>query len=188
MATHSSVLAWRIPGTGEPGGLPLMGSHRVGHDWGDLAAAVSNNETKQSLHAIVKTFLTRSIRQPTTMAWGHGHSGLRPNPEIQEFPVLFIQELHYHWTSISKGFWEVKTDFHPNIQIPHIKRSRNNSDVFSRPTGLAQSSFRGPRLDLTLLTWCSAVVVSLGSASWARFKHLTIFLSSAVKRSLCKLF
>ena len=36
MATHSSVLAWRIPGTGEPGGLPSMGSHRVGHDWSDL--------------------------------------------------------------------------------------------------------------------------------------------------------
>ena len=39
MATHSSVLAWRIPGTGEPGGLPSLGSHRVGRDWSDLAAA-----------------------------------------------------------------------------------------------------------------------------------------------------
>ena len=39
MATHSSVLAWRMSGTGEPGGLPSMGSHRVGHDWSDLAAA-----------------------------------------------------------------------------------------------------------------------------------------------------
>ena len=39
MATHSSVLAWRIPGTGEPGGLTSMGSHRVGHDWSDLAEA-----------------------------------------------------------------------------------------------------------------------------------------------------
>ena len=39
MATHSSVLAWRIPGTGEPGGLPSMGSHRVGHNRSDLAAA-----------------------------------------------------------------------------------------------------------------------------------------------------
>ena len=39
IATHSSVLAWRIPGTGEPGGLPSMGSNRVGHDWSDLAAA-----------------------------------------------------------------------------------------------------------------------------------------------------
>ena len=38
MATHSSVLAWRIPGTGEPGGQPSMGSHRVKHDWSDLAA------------------------------------------------------------------------------------------------------------------------------------------------------
>jgi len=41
MATHSSVLAWRIPGTGKPGGLPSMGSHRVGHDWSDLAAAAA---------------------------------------------------------------------------------------------------------------------------------------------------
>ena len=41
MATHSSVLAWRIPGTGAPGGLPSMGSHRVGHDWSDLAAAAA---------------------------------------------------------------------------------------------------------------------------------------------------
>ena len=41
MATHSSVLAWRIPGTGEPGGLPSMGSHRVGHDWCNLAAAAA---------------------------------------------------------------------------------------------------------------------------------------------------
>ena len=41
MATHSSVLAWRIPGMAEPGGLPSMGSHRVGHDLSDLAAATN---------------------------------------------------------------------------------------------------------------------------------------------------
>ena len=39
MATHSSILAWRVPGTEEPGGLPSMGLYRVGHDWSDLAAA-----------------------------------------------------------------------------------------------------------------------------------------------------
>ena len=39
MATHSSVLAWRIPGTGDPGGLPSLRWHRVGHDWSYLAAA-----------------------------------------------------------------------------------------------------------------------------------------------------
>ena len=48
MATHSSVLAWRIPGTGEPGGLPSMGSHRVGHDSSDLAAAAAVG--KASVH------------------------------------------------------------------------------------------------------------------------------------------
>ena len=41
MATHSSVLAWRILGTREPGGLPSLGSHRVGHDWSNLAAAAA---------------------------------------------------------------------------------------------------------------------------------------------------
>ena len=41
MTTHSSVLAWRIPGTGDPGGLPSMGSHRVGQDSSDLAAAAA---------------------------------------------------------------------------------------------------------------------------------------------------
>ena len=41
MATHSSILAWRIPGTVEPGGLPSMASHRVGHNWSDLAAAAA---------------------------------------------------------------------------------------------------------------------------------------------------
>ena len=41
MATHSGVLAWRIPGTGEPGGLPSMGSHRVGHDRSNLAAGAA---------------------------------------------------------------------------------------------------------------------------------------------------
>jgi len=41
IATHSSILAWRIPETGETGGLLSMGSHRVGHDWSDLAAAAA---------------------------------------------------------------------------------------------------------------------------------------------------
>jgi len=45
MAAHSSVLAWKILGTAEPGGLPSMGSHRVGHDWSDLAA----DKTQSSL-------------------------------------------------------------------------------------------------------------------------------------------
>ena len=46
MATHSSVLVWRIPGIGVSGGLPSMGLHRVGHDWSDLAAAAAATNIK----------------------------------------------------------------------------------------------------------------------------------------------
>ena len=49
MATYSSVLSWRIPGTGEPGGLPSMGSHRVRHNWSDLAAAAAADTSFKEL-------------------------------------------------------------------------------------------------------------------------------------------
>ena len=54
MATHSSVLAWRIPGTGKPGGLPSMGSHRVGHKWSDLAAAAAAGFVESSITLFYK--------------------------------------------------------------------------------------------------------------------------------------
>ena len=64
MATHSSALAWRIPGTAEPGGLRSMGSHRVGHDCSDLAAA-AGMQTSVTSHvtciAIPKSFYFKCI-------------------------------------------------------------------------------------------------------------------------------
>jgi len=60
MATHSSVLAWRIPGTGEPGGLPSMGSHRVGHDWSDLAAVAAALLSDIILSCFPSFFLSQS--------------------------------------------------------------------------------------------------------------------------------
>ena len=57
MATHSSILAWRVPGTGELGGLPSMGSHRVGHNWSDLAAAAANTD----IRIIEFFYMNRSI-------------------------------------------------------------------------------------------------------------------------------
>ena len=61
MATHSSVLAWRIPGTGEPGGLQSMGSHRVGHDWSNLAAAAAAITKYHSLTGLNnRNFLSHS--------------------------------------------------------------------------------------------------------------------------------
>ena len=53
MATHSSVLAWRIPGTGKPSGLPSMGLHRVGHDGSDLAAAAATSFLNVALLSVL---------------------------------------------------------------------------------------------------------------------------------------
>ena len=65
MAAHFSVLAWRIPGTGEPGGLLSMGSHRVGHDWSDWAAAAATirwsvcfSLVNQRISSLVSWFLS----------------------------------------------------------------------------------------------------------------------------------
>ena len=66
MATHSSVLAWRNPGTGEPGGLPSMGSHRVGRNWSDLAAAAATythnfNLTILDSYLMLDTFVSFTL-------------------------------------------------------------------------------------------------------------------------------
>ena len=58
MATHSSVLAWRIPGTGEPDGLPSVGSHRVGHDGSDLAAAAAAAAATSTIQYNLRRFIT----------------------------------------------------------------------------------------------------------------------------------
>ena len=64
MATHSSVLAWRIPGMGEPGGLPSMGSHRVGHDLRDLAAAAAYTQHihRHTCASIFSVFTNTSVQ------------------------------------------------------------------------------------------------------------------------------
>ena len=74
MATHSSVLAWRIPGTGEPGGLLSMGSHRVGHNWSDLAAAAAPfylfiDFWKRFCRISVKLFLNLWLNSQIIWAW-----------------------------------------------------------------------------------------------------------------------
>ena len=61
LATHSSVLAWRIPGTAEPDGLPSMRSHRVGHDWSDLAAVAAH--TSKVMLKILQARLQQYVNQ-----------------------------------------------------------------------------------------------------------------------------
>ena len=67
MASHSSVLAWRIPGTGEPGRLLSLGSHRVGHDWSDLAA-VGDPNVQPGL--VRSSFCAASLNLGTIGIWG----------------------------------------------------------------------------------------------------------------------
>ena len=61
MATHSSVLAWRIPGMGEPGGLLSVGSHRVRHNWSDLAAAAAALHSSSGLCADILALALLSV-------------------------------------------------------------------------------------------------------------------------------
>ena len=69
MATHSSVLAWRIPWKGEPDGLPSVGSHRVGLDWGDLAAAAAADSIlkKRGITLSTKVRLVKAMFFPVVM-------------------------------------------------------------------------------------------------------------------------
>ena len=64
IATHSRILAWRIPGMGEPGGLPSMGSHRVRHDWSDIAAAAASVILSISLFPVLNNRLWSEISPP----------------------------------------------------------------------------------------------------------------------------
>ena len=85
MATHSSVLAWRIPGTGEPGGLPSMGSHRVGHDWSDLAAAAVSN-----FIALLTALHINISSDSSNLIWWRKHFMLSCWPYFSEltFPIF----------------------------------------------------------------------------------------------------
>ena len=69
MATHSGVLAWRIPGTGEPGGLPSMGLHRIGHDWSDLAAALNLTLFFKSMWQLAFNCLTLTYACPLDFSY-----------------------------------------------------------------------------------------------------------------------
>ena len=82
MATHSSILAWRILWTEEPGGLPSMGSHRVGHDWSDLAC----------MHGLEKEIATHS----SILAWRI--------PGMEEpggLPSMVSHRVRHDWSNLA---------------------------------------------------------------------------------------
>ena len=94
MTTHSSVLAWRIPGTQEPGGLPSMGSHRVGHDWSDLAAAadkrVNSLLSEKLILEIWLCFTIGTYIKETTFLFNVSQSSVN----IITLKWIFFRKLH----------------------------------------------------------------------------------------------
>ena len=111
MTTHSRVLAWRIPGMGEPGGLHSMGSHRVRHEWSDLAAAAIKRARSHSAPCMLLLLLNRFSRvwlcaapwtaahqAPPSMGFSRQEywSGL-PLPSLT--PCMMV--VYLHWENIN---------------------------------------------------------------------------------------
>ena len=83
MATQSSVLAWKIPGTGEPGGLPSMGLHRVRHDWSELAAAAAEwQKDKQKCLNIIKYPYSVIIMVVLLLLWDYYNTMYKINESL----------------------------------------------------------------------------------------------------------
>ena len=93
MEPHSSALAWRVPGTGKPGGLPSVESHRVGHDWSDLAAAA----------AVIITGELRSRSLVSHQNYSHfkPEKGLKYHPLTASFLKLRLLKLNLLFSSLS---------------------------------------------------------------------------------------
>ena len=107
MATHSSILAWRIPGIEEPSELPSMGSHRVGHDWSDLAAAAAAAAVKEWGDSVVDSIpMWLSDKESACQCRRHRRHGFYPWVE----KVPWVGNVNPLWYSclenpMDRGAW-----------------------------------------------------------------------------------
>ena len=109
MATHSSVLAWRISGTGEPGGLLSVGSHRVRHDWSNLAAAAA--AAKQPYYHIPLTFKFTFSSFPD---WLYNHYLSSPKYQKCLWYHLFFSQ---HYEIIHQILWSLHPIYLSNSHL-----------------------------------------------------------------------
>ena len=96
MATHSSILAWRIPWTEEPGGLLSMGLHEVGHDWSDLAAAAAALMSL-ALNGFDNTWADIATRK---LIWQSTTTSIYPNDYL-----FFFISMSGKWLSAALTSW-----------------------------------------------------------------------------------
>ena len=121
MATHSSVLAWRIPGMGVPGGLRSIGSHRVGHNWSDLAAAAAaayKIDNKDLLYSTGNSILSRDITLITKVCI----------VKAMVFPVVVYGCESWtikSWASKNWCFWTMVLE--ETLRVPWTARRSNQS-------------------------------------------------------------
>ena len=126
MATHSSVLAWRIPGTGDPGGLLSLGSHRVGHDWSDLAAAAEPEGRpavfifSQELCLEFQTCISSCPLDPPT--WSLTVVPDRPIQTRHSFlPPQLVLRVAFHLCECDTFHWKVKGSLTLPTHEPALK-------------------------------------------------------------------
>ena len=110
MATHSSVLAWRIPQMGEPGGLPSMGSHRVGNNWSNLAAAAAAMyyKTRNVRFLLICTYLLFTFNI-VKFFWWHNPVPFAQPPGCpsQRLGNLFRDNFSWHNHAVLEDGWPV---------------------------------------------------------------------------------
>ena len=100
IATHSSVLAWRIPGTREPGGLPFLGSHRIGHDWSNLPAAAAGT-SRLTVYSCTRCW-TPGTSPSSTRLRGCGWPRPHPGPSHGHH-VGVLHQAKWHWALLPAG-------------------------------------------------------------------------------------
>ena len=126
MATHSSVLAWRIPGTEEPGGLPSMQSHRVGHDWSDLAVTVAVYPFKILLLSVKDSKKFR--KQKVGLQWWMDATGSGRQCCNRQYllllPLFYSSKLYFGKHLLGKSFCSSTELWLMGPQHPHLGQEK----------------------------------------------------------------
>ena len=145
MAPHSSTLAWKTPWMGEPGGLPSMGSHRVGHDWSDLAAAAAAGVWVQGLYNHVFCIqLGKLSKASIQRLFIHHNSEARGKKGVPapRYPIFPQQNSTKRRWGRYRGDWDnhpTAKDLEPHIQIyykmrcAHWTQTRKSWPCWPRP-------------------------------------------------------